>query len=274
MNRLSIEYIGVFGLPPVEFVNVAADLGCQYISTALTPMPFNPHGYESWSLFEDRSLRQKMLAAMRNRGVSISLGEGFIIRPGLDIHDRASEIDVMCELGARRLNVVSIEPDMSRTFDQCAAFAEMAEMAGCETTLEFGPLFTIPDLATALAALRHAGERRMRLVIDTLHLVRSGAGAKDIAALDSNLIGYVQLCDGGMRATREQYMYEARFERMAPGTGEMPLFDILSALPRHLVVGLELPLRAQAEAGVGPRERLRPSVAGARELLDRLQTGT
>jgi sugar phosphate isomerase/epimerase len=133
------------------------------------------------------------------------------------------------------------------------------------------PLFTIPDLATALATLRHAGPKKMRLVIDTLHLVRSGAGAKDIAALDSELIGYVQLCDGRMQATREQYMYEARFERMAPGAGEMPLLDILAALPRHLAVGLEIPMRAQAETGVGPLERLQPCVAGAQELFDRLQ---
>ena len=38
MNRLGIENISVFGLPPVEFVNLAADLGCRYISTGLEPI--------------------------------------------------------------------------------------------------------------------------------------------------------------------------------------------------------------------------------------------
>ena len=35
MHPLGIEFISVFGLPPVEFVHLAADLGCRHISTAL-----------------------------------------------------------------------------------------------------------------------------------------------------------------------------------------------------------------------------------------------
>ena len=57
---------------------------------------------------------------------------------------------------------------------------------------------------------------------------------------------------------------------MAPATGELPLLDVLRALPRNLPVGLEVPLRSQAEAGLGPRERLGPVVEGARRLLAQL----
>jgi hypothetical protein len=39
-----IEHRTVFGLPPVEFVNLAADLGCRYIAIALSGSPYNPHG--------------------------------------------------------------------------------------------------------------------------------------------------------------------------------------------------------------------------------------
>jgi hypothetical protein len=38
-ERLGIEFLSVFGLPPVEFVNLAADLGCRYISTGLRSAP-------------------------------------------------------------------------------------------------------------------------------------------------------------------------------------------------------------------------------------------
>jgi sugar phosphate isomerase/epimerase len=260
-------------LPPVQFVNLAADLGCRHISTGLAPMPFNPHGYSLWSLVDDRPLRREMLAVMRDRNISISLGEGFIVRPGMDIRDRAAEIEVMRELGAERINIVSIDPDTNRSFDQIATFVAMVEDVGCHATLEFGPVFTIPDIPSALAVLRHVGRPNFRLVVDTLHLVRSGAGAKEIGAIEPHKIGYVQLCDGPMHATQEQYMHQARFERMAPGAGEMPLFDILSALPRGLVVGLEIPMRAQAEAGIGPHDRLRPCVQAARTLLERIGRG-
>jgi hypothetical protein len=111
--------------------------------------------------------------------------------------------------------------------------------------------------------------RTFRLLIDTMHLVRSGSGPADVAALDPDLIGYRQ-----RRATRARcragYMEEACFERMVPGTGEASLLEILDALPRHLVIGLEVPLRSQADAGIGPQERLGRCVVAARELLAQL----
>jgi sugar phosphate isomerase/epimerase len=104
MGRLGIESLSVFGLPPVQFVGLAADLGCAYISTALRPMGDNPHGYPTWSLKDDRALRREMVAALRDRGASISLGEGFSVRAGIDARDRAADLEVMCELGVQRIN--------------------------------------------------------------------------------------------------------------------------------------------------------------------------
>jgi hypothetical protein len=80
-----------------------------------------------------------------------------------------------------------------------------------------------------------------------MHLVRSGSGAEDVAALDPELIGHVQLADALLVPTIPDYMEEACFERMVPGTGELPLVDILAALPSDVVIGLEVPLRSQAD---------------------------
>jgi hypothetical protein len=38
MNRIGIERLCVFGMPPVEFVTLAADLGCSFIGIGLTPI--------------------------------------------------------------------------------------------------------------------------------------------------------------------------------------------------------------------------------------------
>lgn len=274
MRAIGIEYISVFGLPPVEFVNLAADLGCSHIGTALLPMPYNPHGYPTWSLSADRALRQEMVAAMRDRGVSISLGEGFIVRPNADVRNLAADLDVMCELGVKRISTLSIDPDLSRAFDQFATLAEMANAAGVETTVEFGPRLAVADLPTALAAVRHVAQPNCRLLIDTMHLVRSGSGAADIVALDPALIGYVQLCDAPLVSRFSDYVEEAKYERMAPGAGELPLLDIIAVLPRHLPIGLEVPLRSQAERGVGPHDRLGRCVEAARSLVARAEART
>ena len=55
-----------------------------------------------------------------------------------------------------------------------------------------------------------------------------------------------------------------------PGTGELPLADILGSLPRDVVVSLEVPMLAKATAGIGPKERLLPCINAARRLLAQL----
>jgi len=270
-DRIGIEMISVFGLPPVEFVNLAADLGCRYISMGLRQGPFNPLGYPSFSLFDDANLRREMQAAMADRNVSISLGEGFNARANENIKDREAELDVMAELGIKRINTVSLDPDLGASFDKFAAVVEMAAARGMETTLELSPGITIGDLPTALAAIRHVGRPDFRLLLDTMHFTRSGASLDDIAALDPALIGYVQLCDAPLLPRFESYMQEAMTERMVPGAGEMPLAEILNLVPRDRVVALELPLLSQAQAGIGPYDRLRPCVQAARTLLEKLE---
>lgn len=198
MNNLGIEFISVFGMPPVEFVGLAADLGCRHISGGLQTPPgrYNPHGYRPYSLKEDRALRGELVAALKDRGVSISLGEGFAIWPNGNVRQSyAADLDVMSELGIARINSVSFETDRNRSFDQLGVLAEMAEAHGIETMLEFVPTFGIADLPTALAAVRHVDRRNFKILIDTMHVGRSGARAADIAALDPDAIGYVQLCD-------------------------------------------------------------------------------
>jgi sugar phosphate isomerase/epimerase len=178
----------------------------------------------------------------------------------------------MAELGAERVNTVSFDPDWSRTVDQFGSVAELAAASGLETTLEFGPTLSVGDLPTALRVLHEVGRPDFRLLIDTMHVVRSGSTAKDIAALDPEIIGYVQLSDAPLVPSIPNYMEEACFERMVPGTGELPLRDLLAALPRDLVIGLEVPLRSQADAGVGPHARLGRCVEAARSLLASLET--
>jgi sugar phosphate isomerase/epimerase len=267
-DRIGIENISVFGLPPVEFVQLAAALGCRHISTGLSQVDINPHGYPGFSLLEDAALRRDMRAAMRDNGVSISLGEGINARPGQDIADRAAELDVMAELGVKRINTVSLDPDLAVSFDQFAKLAEMAAARGMETTLEFAPGITVADLPTALAAIRHVGRADFRLLIDTMHFTRSGATLTDLAALDPQLIGYVQLCDAPLAPRFASYMQEAMTERLPPGTGDMPLTEILRAVPADRVVSLEIPMLAAAQAGMGPFERLKPCVAAALALLE------
>ena len=268
-DQLGIGFLSVFGLPPVELVNLAADLGCHYISTVVQGQPLVPLDFPPYSL-RDAALRKTLQAAMNHRGVTISLGDGFLVLPDAEMDSFSTDLDVLAELGVPWINAVSLDPDLHRTLDQFAALTELAAQRNIRTAVEPVPGLTVGDLPTALAALEHVGRTDFRLLIDTMHLMRSGATPADLAAIDPDLIGYAQLNDTTLAPRLDNYMEEAMFERMVPGEGELPLHEILAVLPPDIVIEIEVPRRALALDGVTPMDRLRPCVEAAQRLLAEL----
>jgi sugar phosphate isomerase/epimerase len=268
MDRLGIEMLSVFGMPPVEFVHLVADLGCRYITTGMVGFaPLKALNYQPYSLRDDPRLRQNLLAAMDNQGVSISLGEGLLIAPGIDVRSYAADLDIMAELRIPRINTVSLEPDRARTFDELAALTALAADRGIATCVEPVVGLSIADLPSALAAVEYVDRDEISLLIDTMHVVRFGATADELRSVPAQRIGYIQLSDTTLQPRMQVYAEEAMFERMVPGEGELPLAELLAALPDDRVVGLEIPLRSRAEAGVRAYDRLLPCVINARALL-------
>ena len=63
-SRLAIGFLSVFALPPVELVDLAADLGCPHISTVVQGQPLVPLDFGPYSLRDDAALRRDVLAAL------------------------------------------------------------------------------------------------------------------------------------------------------------------------------------------------------------------
>ena len=269
MSRLGLEIMTVFGMPPVEYVHLAADVGCGHIALALGPTPWNPCSFAAWSLTTDAALRRETKAALAERGIIIAHAEGFGVRPQIDIASRAHEMDLCAELGAQRINTVSMEPDFARSVDQIALLAEMAAARGMLATLEFAPPHPVGTLDQAVAMIAAVGAVNLRLTMDAMHFHRAGGTAAQLAALDPAMIGYIQLCDAPMVAPHDDYMREACFERRVPGQGDLPLSDFLAALPDDVLIGLEVPMLSAVEAGesIGAIVR-RVADAGHRMLLE------
>ena len=118
---------------------------------------------------------------------------------------------------------------------------------------------TLPD-AAALVGGSGGG-----VIIDPLHLQRGGGTPGDVRSLDPKLIAYCQLCDAPLAAPydlpRPQELprgqsvegitglaLEARAVRLLPGDGELPLAEIIAALPAGLGFSVETPNLALLES--------------------------
>jgi sugar phosphate isomerase/epimerase len=266
-DRIAIDFISVLGMPPVDFIALAGELGCRQIGFAVQPVVLDTKNYAEWSLKTDAPLLRDVKAALKDHGVSIVVGEGFLFQPGADPSSYEEDMDILRDLGAARVNALTFDSDFNRGCDQFAKFAELAQRRGLKAVVEFVPDMLIGNLPTALKLVEQLKDAELGLVIDFMHLIRSGASAKDLAALDPSLIAYAQLCDVPLKSPYPSYGYEAAFERLCPGEGELPLMDILDALPKDIAIGLEIPMLGKAEAGVNAHDRLAPCVTAASALL-------
>lgn len=277
MNPLGIEMLTLLGMPPVEYVRLAGELGCKEVSTGLTGLPLTLFGitdyapYPMWSLRDDPALRRDMVAAMRDAGVAIGLGEGFRVAPDCPAAGWAADLDLMAELGAVRINAICMDEAMVESGAAADAMAELAGMTsarGMDFTIEFFPPTGINSLDRALAIVQHIGPGKARLLVDTMHFFRTGGTVERLKALDPDLIGYVQLSDLPPDIADDAYFGMAMFARGIPGEGTLPLGEFVRALPGHVTVSLEVPRLADLRAGMAPRDHAARCVAAARALWD------
>ena len=280
-GRLGLELLTLLGMPPVAYVRLAAELGCAEVSTGLSGLPLSLFGiadyapWPMWSLRDDAALRREMKAAMRDTGVAIGLGEGFRVAPDLDPGDSAGDLDIMAELGAKRINAICMDEAMvaasSAAGDQLAVLAEMAGVRGMIFTMEFFPPTGISSLERALALVDHIGRGKARLLIDSTHLFRTGGTVEQVAALVADparpdVIGYCQLSDGRNAPFDDAYFATAMFARDVPGESELPLRELIAVLPQDCTISLEVPRLDDLRGGVSPRDHAARCVAAARAL--------
>ena len=266
MKRLSLDILTVMGMDPLAYIRLAANLGCDYVGMQVTPVTTLPELYPNWSLRDNPRLVRDVKSSLADNGLSIHLGEGFLLRFDTDMQDFAADLDILTEVGARAVNVCSFDGDRNRVFDALAVFAEMAARTEMRANLEFAPGLGIADLPTAIDAVRHVGMANFGLVIDAMHFFRSGSTVKDLARLDPVMIGYAQICDVPWQSSID-YVTEACFERACPGQGDLPLEELIAALPTDVIIGLETPMRARFLCGEDPVEVLKPAVAAVRRLI-------
>jgi sugar phosphate isomerase/epimerase len=267
MDRLAIEFISVFGMPPVQFVELAAKLGCPSIGIAPRPIVTLDGLYPAWDLAKDPALLAAVARALADNGVKIAQAEGFLVMPGLPVDSMAGDLDIVARLGARQINACVLAPDMAANVEGFGRLAELAGERGMAATVEFLPGMTVGNLAAALDLVAQTGRANAGVLVDSMHLFRSGSDAAELAAANPAQILYAQLCDVPVVSKFAEYADEARYERLAPGDGELPLASFIKALPANVTIGLEVPLRAAAEKGLAPETWIAPAIAKARALL-------
>jgi sugar phosphate isomerase/epimerase len=264
MHPLCLDFLTAIEASPPALAELAAANGCASIAILVHPAD----GVPDFGMAADTPMRQETRQSCRDRGIAIDMIEGFLLKPDTDLEAFRPSLDSGAWLGAGCANVLLRDPDLTRLADNFAGFCAMAQACGLKTVTEWSRRTPLSSPAQAAAFVAAAGHGA-RLQLDSLHLFRAGFCVTDIAALDPAIVGRAQLCDGPAEMPVERQFEEALNDRLVPGTGELPLGAFVDALPAGITLGIEVPMQALRQAGIGAAERVRRAVSGTRRVLSR-----
>jgi sugar phosphate isomerase/epimerase len=243
---LSLAAGTILDVGPAAAVEVAAAAGFPAVGSWFDPA--------TWTDATGRAVA----AALAATGLVALDIEPVILGRGDDHGERI--IEAARAVGARHVLVASGPAPRAEVVDRLGELAAAAASAapGLVLVLEFLPIFTVGDLRAAVDVVSELAAPNVGVLVDTLHLDRSGGTAGELAGVDPALLPYLQLADapaarpGDAVALRD----EALHGRLLPGDGSLPLRDVLAAVP-GVPVSVELRSRALTERYPDPVERAR-----------------
>jgi sugar phosphate isomerase/epimerase len=179
-------------------------------------------------------------------------------------------IEAAATVGARNLLVVSRGVDDERFADRFAELCDLAAGHGIGCSLEFMAFMSVSDLPQALSVLDRVDRPNAGVLVDNLHLARTGGAVADVAAVAAKRLPYLQLCDAPA-ATPDELVVEALDGRLLLGEGDLPISELVDVLPPHTALSLEIRSAPLRSAFPDPADRARTVLSTTREHLARGQ---
>jgi sugar phosphate isomerase/epimerase len=261
-RELSLASRTVPELEPAEMVTAAAAAGFDACGIWVQP--------ERWDPVVTRAVRERMA----DTGMRVLDVEVLAITPDVPDDGLDRIVAIGAELGARYALVIATEPDPVRTADRFARLCERAAASGMRACLEFMRFTSVRTLADALAVVRAADHPAGAVLVDMLHLIRSGGGPGDLSGIDPALLPYTQLCDAPAAPPDEELttlVDEALNGRVLPGDGGLPVEEILAHLPAACSVSCEILSSTLRARHPDPAARAKAVADATRSFLARAE---
>lgn len=228
---------------PVALVDAAARAGFDGLGLRLS----HDHALDQRGI-------ERLGARLREAGVRLHDVE--VHRLGPASPDPAPLVDAAAALGASFVLVVSDLADDDETLTRLGEFSATCRAGGVTAALEY-MAWTTPHASAAAVAM--ARDVDCVVVVDVLHHHRLGESPEALAdVVSSGRLGWVQLCDAGPEVPDgiDALVHEARHGRLPPGHGDLPLADLLQAVPPGTPVSVEVQSDTLGQRSVDERAEL------------------
>jgi sugar phosphate isomerase/epimerase len=263
MVPLSSGYLNLADLDPASSLRAAAAGGFHAVGLRITG---HRPSDEDLGIVGRADAIADLRAIMRDHGIGVANVSTYRVVPESRPDDYIPVLETAAALGAGIAVVNCFTPDRALAADTIAALCEMAESYKIRIGLEFIPVSSVRTVEDAAAIVMAANSPAAGIVVDALHLFRSGGTPQDLARIDPSFICSLQLCDAPLRAPDDLYA-EMRAGRFYPGEGELPLSQLLDVLPLDRIeIEAEVPHARVAD--LPGAERARRAFEATRSFLD------
>ncbi len=261
---LSLAHLCELDIAPAALIDQAAQAG--FASVGFRTYRAAPGGVEYPLARADE--QQQIQRSVTRTGTSVLYIELISLDAATDAERYRPMLATGAAIGASRVAVAGDSADLPLVGAKMAAICDLAREFNIAVDLEFMPFRAVRNLDDAVEVVRRAERANAHILVDALHVFRSGSSLDTLAKLDRRMIGTLQLCDAPRTLPAGlDLVTEARARRLLPGAGELPLWALLDALPADIPLGVEVPM-ASLHPQLATSERLARLASATRTFLE------
>jgi sugar phosphate isomerase/epimerase len=255
MGAISLAALTILDAGPVGQVYAAQEGGFTSVGLRLQPLLASDE-----AIVGDAGKEAALLKALHETSMKVLEIGVFPLKASTKPEDFAAVVAFSAKIGALYLVCPIEDDDSARRVKTFGGVCDLAAQFGMEALVEFNPYSGCRSLGEAAALAHEAARPNGKLLIDVLHLSRSGGSPEDARRLDPALVPLIHFCDAPPRPTDnrsfDELRKESRTARLLPGEGSLWLTELLQSLSPDVAISVEAPSARHAHLPAGERARL------------------
>lgn len=237
-RKLSLAYLTIPGVEPIDQIRIAADAGYEYVS--LRTIPMGQAGEPQVCLEKDPELFKKVKTALKETGLKLLDIELVRVREDLP-GDYRKAFECGAELGATEILSSVWTEDRGFAVERYGAICEQAKEFGMNVNLEFPIVSSLRTLEETVKVQDQVGAENLKLLMDMIYCHWDNVTPDVIKKLEPERFGLIHLCDCPKKTDGLETVQIVREGREYCGIGAADLVGLIKALPADSPCSIELP---------------------------------
>lgn len=267
-RKFSLAHLTVLGWNPVEMIYNARVIGYDYVSVRTISMGVSRES--DFDISKNKKLFNDMKEAMEETGIEIYDIELARIADGVDVRSYEAPFEAAARLGVRGMISSIWTDDKPFYIEQFAALCDLAAQYNLTVNLEFPTWAGVWNLKGAMEVLGAVKKPNAGIMLDTLHVYRSGVSVEELGTIPKELLNLAHICDGPAeipdRSDKDALIFTGRDARYYVGEGAIDIAAMVKITRPDTVLSIELP-HVERVAKYGFFEHARRCLNTAKDYL-------